>query len=75
MRSQPGGCDELPSALSRPMRNPVEVDRWALLHLVLSIGLLPEPGEGHERDDLRRCLAACVAALRDAPHVVPVAAA
>ncbi len=65
MQSKPDG----------PMRNPVEVDRWALLHLVLSVGLLPEPGEPHEREDLRRCLAACVEALRDVPEVAPVVAA
>ena len=65
MQSKPDG----------PMRNPVEVDRWALLHLVLSVGMLPEPHEPHERDDLRRCLAACVEALRDVPAAAPVAAA
>lgn len=75
MESQPGGQGTLPPALSLPMRNPVEVDRWALLHLVLSVGLLPEPGELHQRDDLRRCLAACVDALRERPDAAPVVAA
>ena len=52
-----------------PMENPVEVDRWALLHLVLSVGMLPESTELRARDDLRRCLAVCVAALAAEPAV------
>ncbi len=52
-----------------PMLNPVAVDRWALLHLVLSVGMLPESTEAQARDDLRRCLAVCVAALAVEPAV------
>lgn len=66
MSSDPAGLDPADA-------NGVFVDRWALLHLILSVGLLPEPSERHQRDDLRRCLAACVEALRIAP--VDVAAA
>ena len=55
--------------------NAVLVDRWALLHLVLSVGLLPEPAELHERNDLRRCLGACVDALGIGAEVVAVTAA
>ncbi len=57
------------------MENPVQGDRWALHHLVLSVGLLPEPAELHQRDDLRRCLDACVAALRASPEMPGVTAA
>jgi hypothetical protein len=62
-------------ARPNPMANPVVVDRWALLHLVLSVGLLPESTEPQARDDLRRCLAVCVAALAVDPAVLGPTAA
>jgi hypothetical protein len=65
----------LQTARPAAMQNPVNVDRWALLHLVLSVGLLPEPAEPRALADLRRCLALCVAALEVEPAVVGPAAA
>jgi hypothetical protein len=41
----------------------VSVDRWALLHLLLTVAELPEPEHPHERADAARCFDQLASAL------------
>jgi len=50
----------------------VTVPRWSLLHLVLTVALLPLPDEPQQRADMERCLTDCVRALDSPAELVDV---